>query len=47
MAFNIYYTQLLAKEFGKEQDAEVLEERKQKLRSSINEYLWNKEKNAV
>lgn len=41
-----YYTQLLAKEFGKEQDAEVLEERKQKLRSSINKYLWNEEKNA-
>ena len=41
-----HYTQLLAEELGKTDDAVVLNERKEKLKASINKYLWVSEKEA-
>ena len=41
-----HYTELLATELGKEQDAKVLNDRKTKLKNSINTYLWDEDKGA-
>lgn len=41
-----HYTQLLAEELGKIDDATVLKERKENLKVSINKYLWDDEKGA-
>ena len=41
-----HYTGLLALEFGKTNDAEEIECRKNRLKQSINQYLWNEERGA-
>ncbi len=41
-----HYTELLATELLKEQDAKELKIRKENLKNSINTYLWNNEKGA-
>ena len=41
-----HYTELLAIELGKIKDAEELEGRKNCLKQSINQYLWNEERGA-
>lgn len=41
-----HYTALLAEELGKTEDAVLLNKIKEKLRESINSYLWNEEKDA-
>lgn len=42
----LYYTQLIAKELCKNSDFEKFEERKNKLKDSINRYLYSEEKGA-
>lgn len=41
-----HYTGLLAVELGKTKDAEEIECRKNRLKQSINQYLWNEERGA-
>lgn len=41
-----HYTALLAEELGKKKDADALRTRKEALRESINQYLWDEEKGA-
>lgn len=41
-----HYTQVLAEELGEKYDADRLNIRKDRLKKSINKYLWNDEKNA-
>ncbi len=41
-----HYTELLANELGKTNDAEALRKRKNQLKACINQYLWKEEKGA-
>lgn len=41
-----HYTQLLAEELGEISDADILKTRKEQLKESVNQYLWNEEKGA-
>lgn len=41
-----HYTQLLAEELGEISDVIILKSRKEKLKESINKYLWNEENGA-
>lgn len=39
-----HYTELLARELGEAEDAEYFKSKKEKLKESINRYLWNEQK---
>jgi len=41
-----YYVETLARELGKNRDADEIGERKENLKKSINQYLWDEEKGA-
>ncbi|MBQ9921749.1 MAG: hypothetical protein IJO52_06160 [Clostridia bacterium] len=41
-----HYTQLMAQELGDTAYADILQSRKERLKESINKYLWNEEKGA-